>query len=351
MSAIDDFANEPEVQDGLPEDSNLEQDLAEGRPARKKSSLPLIGAGVVMVAAFSFVAYTKFIKADGAPSAVAQAPAIEQVQAMPAIDPAQVTMGAPAIGSPALVPVDVSAQIPVNVPAQVQADPSQMAPVLPAIGFNAPQSPALEMNAVPPVTPQMPAQMPYEAAQAQAGAPVLGLQGQPAVAPDVSVYPTAQVQSAPALVPASGASGEVAALSDQGVSAHEKIASLEDKLDTLQASIDALLTKIDTIEKKTPVAKKAVVAESKTAAEAKPSKPAKRYVKAKPAKKVEKAEAAAEKYSVYAMRADRVWVRTASGKTMNFAKGETIPGAGRIDEIHLDKRMVELSTGARLVTN
>ncbi len=343
MSAIDDFANEPEVQDGLPEDSNLEQDLAEGRPARKKSSLPLIGAGVVMVAAFSFVAYTKFIKADGAPSAVAQAPAIEQVQAMPAIDPAQVTIGAPVIGSPALLPVDV--------PAQAQVDPIQTAPVLPAIGFNAPQSPALEMNPVQPVTPQMPAQMPYEAAQTQAVAPVLGLQYQPAVAPDVSAYPTAQAQPAPALVPASGASGEVAALSDQVVSAHEKIASLEDKLDTLQASIDALLTKIDTIEKKTPVAKKAVVAESKPAAEAKPAKPAKRYVKAKPAKKVEKAEGAAEKYSVYAMRADRVWVRTASGKTMNFAKGETIPGAGRIDEIHLDKRMVELSTGARLVTN
>lgn len=343
MSAIDDFANEPEVQDGLPEDSNLEQDFAEDRPARKKSSLPLIGAGVVMVAAFSFVAYTKFIKTDGAPSVVAQAPAIEQVQAMPAIDPAQVTMGAPAIGSPAQVPVDV--------PAQVQVDPIQTAPALPAIGFNAPQSPALEMNAVPPVTQQMPAQMPYEATQAQAGAPVLGLQGQPAVAPDVSVYPTAQVQSAPALVPASGASGEVAALNDQVVSAHEKIASLEDKLDTLQASIDVLLTKIDTIEKKTPAAKKAVVAESRPAAEAKPSKPVKRYVKAKPAKKVEKAEAAAEKYSVYAMRSDRVWVRTASGKTMNFAKGETIPGAGTIDEIHLDKRMVELSTGARLVTN
>lgn len=339
MSAIDDFANEPEVQDGLPEDSNLEQDFAEDRPARKKSSLPLIGAGVVMVAAFSFVAYTKFIKADGAPSAVAQAPVIEQVQAMPAIDPAQVTMGTPAIGSPAQVPVDV--------PAQVQVDPIQTAPALPAIGFNAPQSPTLEMNAVQPVTPQMP----YEAAQAHAVAPVLGLQGQPAVAQDASAYPTAQVQPTPALVPASGASGEVAALNDQVVSAHEKIASLEDKLDTLQASIDALLTKIDTIEKKTPVAKKAVVAESRPAAEAKPAKPAKRYVKAKQTRKVEKAEAAAEKYSVYAMRADRVWVRTASGKTMNFAKGETIPGAGTIDEIHLDKRMVELSTGARLVTN
>lgn len=351
MSAIDDFANEPEVQDGLPEDSNLEQDLAEGRPARKKSSLPLIGAGVVMVAAFSFVAYTKFIKTDGAPSVVAQAPAIEQVQAMPAIDPAQVTMGVPAIGSPAQVPVDVPAQIPVNVPAQVQADPSQTTPVLPAIGFNAPQSPALEMNAVQPVTPQMPAQMPYEAAQTQAGAPVYGIQGQSSVAPEVTAHPTAQAQPAPVVEPASAASGEVAALNDQVVSAHEKIASLEDKLDTLQASIDALLTKIDTIEKKTPAAKKAVVAESRPAAEAKPSKPDKRYVKAKPAKKVEKAEAAAEKYSVYAMRSDRVWVRTASGKTMNFAKGETIPGAGTIDEIHLDKRMVELSTGARLVTN
>ena len=327
MSAIDDFANEPEVQGGLPEDSNFEQDMTESRPARKKSSLPLIGAGVVMVAAFSFVAYTKFIKADRAPLAVAQAPAIEQVQAMPVIDPAQVTMGAPA---------------------QVQVDPIQTAPVLPAIGFSAPQSPAFEMNVVPPVMPQMPAQIPYDAAQAQAGVPVFGLQDQPAVAPDVSAYPTAQVQPAPAPAPASGASGDVAALNDQVVSAHEKIASLEDKLDTLQASIDALLTKIDAIEKKTPAANKAVVAEAKPA---KPAKPAKRYVNAKPARKVENAKAAAEKYSVYAMRADRVWVRTASGKSMNFAKGETIPGAGRIDEINLDKRMVELSTGARLMTN
>lgn len=334
MSAIDDFANEPEAQDGLPEDSNLEQDFAEDRPARKKSSLPLIGAGVVMVAAFSFVAYTKFIKADGAPSAVAQAPVIEQVQAMPAIDSAQMSIGAPA-------------QALVDMLAQVQADPTQTAPVLPAIGFNAPQQPVFEMNPVQPVVPQMPAQMPYETAQTQLVAPVLGTQDQPAVAPEVAAYPSAPAQPTPAFAPVSGASGEVAALNDQVVSAHEKIASLEDKLDTLQASIDALLTKIDTIEKKTPVAKKAVVAEAKPAAE---TKPAKRYVKAKPAKKVEKAEAA-EKYSVYAMRADRVWVRTASGKSMNFAKGETIPGAGRIDEIHLDKRMVELSTGARLVTN
>lgn len=313
MSAIDDFANEPEFQDELADST---QGLPDDRPIKKKSNLPLIGAGVAMAVAFSFVAYTKFIKADAMPAAM-MPPVAEQMQATPLTglqEPQFVPNVAPAIGmNPAQLAqpelaFDATQVVPQQPAFQSQFQPAQPPAYQPAL------EPALEL------APQVPA------SAAAMPVPASTLLGNPSVAQGVAAAPSA----------------ELSALNEQVVSAHEKIASLEDKLDTLQASIDALLTKIDTIEKRTPVVKKAAPA---------PSKPAAQAAKPRPAKKSVAAVAVAEKYTVYAMRADRVWVRTASGKTMNFGKGETIPGAGRVVDIDLDKRMVELSSGARLVTN
>jgi len=315
MSAIDDFANEPEFQDELADST---QGLPDDRPIKKKSNLPLIGAGVAMAVAFSFVAYTKFIKADAMPAAMMPSVA-DQIQVAPALtdlhEPQFVPNVVPAIG---MNPVQ-SAQ------PELAFDPVQVVPQQPVFQPEfQPAQPPVYQPALEPASPAGADTMPVPASVLLGASPtVQGVADASAAAPNAAL----------------------SVLNEQVVSAHEKIASLEDKLDTLQASIDALLSKIDAIEKKTPVVKKVAPTPAKPAAQVTQAP------KPRPAKKSVAVEAVAEKYTVYAMRADRVWVRTASGKTMNFGKGETIPGAGRVVDIDLDKRMVELSSGARLVTN
>lgn len=318
MSAIDDFANEPEANEDDQGGFDAAQETIEDRPIKKKSSLPLIGAGVVMVAAFSFVAYTKFIKADSASVAPMPPPVAEQMQPVP------LAQDAPQMPALAFNPSQ----------AMTPAQPAQA-----AVGFEAPQ-PGIGLNTPDVAQPQVAQPQIHAAEPAPIAAPTSQAVDTAPVVPTVGV-------SAPA---ESGSKVEIEALSTQVVDAHEKISALEGKLDTLQASIDALLTKIDSIEKKGPTPKASPAAANRDDAPAN-AKPVKKAVRVAKTAKTAKPEVAAEKYSVYAMRTDRVWVRTESGKTMNFGKGETLPGAGRIEGIDLEKRMVELSTGARLVAN
>ena len=315
MSAIDNFANDP---NNFP-DEPLEEvayEEAQEAPPKKKSNLPIVGAGLALVVAFSFIAYTKFMKPD----------------------------------APVQAPV-TAAQLPMEMPSQVQtpqafAQPGMAfemnapATVQPAIGFN---EPAIAMPA--------PAQDIYAAQQAavpdmaQSSLPAQAFEQQPVYqAPaHYEAYPAETGQVAPQMAPQAVVS--IDAQSALRINeAHEKIAKLENTIDSLQDSIDALLKKLDAIERATPV---------KAAQAKEPAAPAKQAAKAPVAKKradkVEMAKKAAEKYTVYAMRSDRVWVKTASGKSLSFGQGDLIEGVGRVEAIDLDARSVKLSSGAYLV--
>lgn len=315
MSAIDNFANDDNSFVGdQPEDMQYEQ--AQEAPPKKKSSLPIIGAGLALAVAFSFIAYTKFMK----PDAPVQAPVASASLPMEMNYPTQPDQ---AFAQPGM-------QLEMNAPAAIQ----------PAIGFNAPSA------AMPaPVQDIYGAQQPAATNMMQAEMPAPAFEPQAAYQAPISHedYPAIPAKAVPQSAPQAPAVMD-AQSSLRINEAHEKIAQLEGKIDSLQGSIDALLKKIESIERATPV--KTSQAKAPTT---KTTPSSKAPVAKKRTDKTEEAKKAAEKYTVYAMRADRVWVKTASGKSLSFGQGDVIEGIGRVETIDLDTRSVKLSSGAQLV--
>lgn len=315
MPAIDQMSNDPRLDDGyedLRDDEHPQEAYQDAPPPKKKSSwMPYIGAGAIALSVGGFMVY-KMMAAPASP--------------MPNFQPQ-----AQQSSMPAPMPMEMPA--PIGMPAPSPAGGITMpAPVMPAPG---------DFGAAP---------MTGSAAAAPIGMPAPSFNG----APELPVQPPFPPEAMPGsgvggpAVMAQAAGAVPAAITADIDGLKKEVKDMRDRADKIEGQINAMNGTLQDVSKKLGNAsqgntKPASAAPKPARAEAAKAPPR------KPAPKTQREEVTLDNFSIYGLRADRVWMRhKGTQHTFDAGIGDSVPGAGKVERIDLQSRTVFFNGGKKL---
>ena len=332
MSSIDQFSESDN-------DADLEQPAQSSAAlplTKKKSNVPIIAAGALLVLIFGFVAYQKLKPRPASMYQVASAqPDTAAATAVPRPPVPDVAANmAPGVAAPASVDpgqaATTAAPVPASAPTVAVATPIAPAVVAAAPAPVAPApvaSVAAVTTAIVPATP----------------APVVAA----AVAP-VSVVPVAAE-------PPVGAPGDLRTLRHEMAELKNRIALLDEQIVAMESK---RRKKTSRLAVAAPVisaaANKPVVAPDKVAHRPKSgrlvaTKEAAERTSIKPVEVIVKADgklaAVTPEYSLYAMRDSQAWLRGPRGDVVMVSAGDILPGGIRVKAIDPDAGVISTSAG------
>lgn len=300
MSAAINQLNEQEVHE---DDQELDQegDYDDPAPTKKKSSLiPYLAAGGIALSVGGFMVY----KMMGTPAP------IPAQMSMPANDFQQQVQQQAPIPMPA--PLEMNAPIQMPAPSGVPGMmPSAVSPILPDVSLGmdqpGPESELLQAGASL-----------SAAAQNRASVNAPSVNASPAVSADIDTL-------------------------------KKEVRDMRARADKIEGQINAMSGTLQDVNKKIDdlkPASQATQTKKPEPAKASGQKPAPR----KPAaQQTKRQEVILDNYTIYGLRADRVWMRhKGTQNTFDAAVGDSVPGAGVIEHIDLQSRTVVFRGGKKL---